>query len=197
MYSRRTNFASASPRRRGFSMVEALMAVTVTTIAGTALLTSIGAAVRTSTGAAHTAVARGLAEQMMDEIAARRFPESSNPPPAGKSRENFDDIDDYDGWSARPPQGRSGRVLGTEGGDDGSNSLRPAEMQADLELLGRFTRRVEVERVQPDGGSGWNVVAGHTNFRRVTVRVEHTDAESKTATLAEISRIFAYVPVAP
>jgi hypothetical protein len=179
-------------------MVEALIAVTITTIGGAALLTSVGAAVQTSTDAVHRAVARGLAEQMIDEIAAQRFPAATNPTPAGTSRSSFDDIDDYDGWSARPPQDRQGLSMGTEGGTvSGAAVPRLDAMRPDLDLIGRFTRRVEVERIQPDSSSGWTVVSQHTNFRRVTVRVDYTDAQANTATLAEISRILTYVPFAP
>ena len=189
---------SSRRRRSGFSMVEALIAVTITTIGGAALLTSIGAAVHTSTDAAHRAVARGLAEQMIDEIAAQRFPASTNPMLAVTSRISFDDIDDYDGWSARPPQVREGLAVGNEGGIVfGVTQPRLEAMRADADLIGLFTRRVDVERIRPDGGSGWTVVSQHTNFRRVTVRVDYTDAQSNTATLAEISRVFTYVPFAP
>ena len=185
-------------RRSGFSMVEALIAVTITTIGGAALLTSIGAAVHTSTDATHRAVARGLAEQMIDEIAAQRFPASTNPMLAVTSRIFFNDIDDYDGWSARPPQVREGLTVGTEGNIVfGVTQPRLDALRPDLDLIGKFTRRVDVERIQPDGGSGWTVVSQHTNFRRVTVRVDYTDGQSNTATLAEISRIFTYVPFAP
>ena len=185
-------------RRSGFSMVEALIAVTITTIGGAALLTSIGAAVRTSTDAAHRAVARGLAEQMIDEIAAQRFPAPINPTPSGTSRSSFDDIDDYDGWSARPPQDREGHPMGTEGGTDSGVAVpRLDAMRPDLDLIGRFTRRVDVERIQPNSSSGWTVVSQHTNYRRVTVRVNYTDGQSNIATLAEISRIFTYVPFTP
>lgn len=185
-------------RRSGFSMVEALIAVTITTIGGAALLTSIGAAVHTSTDAAHRAVARGLAAQLIDEIAARRFPASTNLLLAATSRISFDDIDDYDGWSARPPQDREGLSIGIDGGTvSGVAVPRPDALRADVDLIGQFTRRVDVERIQPDAGSGWTVVSKHTNFRRVRVRVDYTDAQSNTATLAEISRVFTYVPFAP
>ncbi len=60
-----------------------------------------------------------------------------------------------------------------------------------------FTRAVLVERVEPDGASGWTTVSQDTNFRRVTVRVSYTDANSVARTVAELSRIFTYVPFAP
>ena len=179
-------------------MVEALTAITITSVAGGALLVSIAGSVQSSTQLAQAAVARGLAEQLVDEIAAVRFPAAANSTPGGSARTNFDDIDDYHNWSARPPQDRQGREIGTEGYQSGgASSTRLPEMRPDSQSLGGLTRSVIVERVQPDSGSGWTVVSQHTNFRRVTVRVAYTNAQSQTVTLAAITRIFSYVPITP
>lgn len=187
-----------NPTRGGFSMVEAVIAVSITTLAGGALLASLGGAVRSSTDAMQAGVARGLAEQLIDEIAGTRFPAATNSTPSGAGRSGFDDVDDFASWSASPPVDRQGSSLGADGLDDsGLPAARPTGLQPDLSFISRFTRAVVVERVEPDTGSGWNVVSQHTNFRRVTVGVTYTDAQSHTRTLAELTRIFSYVPVAP
>lgn len=187
-----------SSSRRAVSMVEALIAVTVTTIAGAALLTSIGGAVRASSDATNVAVARGLGDQLMGEISAARFPLASNTVPAEPARMGFDDIDDYDGWNSRPAVDREGRPLGTEGYDSAEGDLpRLYQMRPDAGFLNQFSREVFVERLLPDAGTGWTVVPQHTNHRRVIVRVKYIDANSNAATLAEVVRIFSYVPFAP
>ncbi len=187
-----------NPTRNGFSMVEAVIAVSITTLAGGALLASLGGAVHSSTDAMQASVARGLAEQLIDEIASTRFPPETNSTPSGAGRSGFDDIDDFASWSSSPPVDRQGTSLGADGLDDsGLPAARPTGLQPDLSFMARFTRAVVVERVDPDTGSGWNVVSQHTNFRRVTVSVTYTDAQSHTKTLAELTRIFSYVPVAP
>jgi hypothetical protein len=179
-------------------MFESVVAVSVATVAGAALLSSLGAAVRSSSEAALFAMARGMAEQLMDEIASVRFPESSNSPPLGTTRENFDDIDDYDGWSASPPTGRTGQALGTQGATvSGVIQNRSSGLIADADSIAHFTQEVVVQRIEPDAGTGWTVVTPHTNHRRVTVRVKYTDGQANTRTLAEITRVFSYVPVAP
>jgi Tfp pilus assembly protein PilV len=184
--------------RSGFSLVEALVAVAITAIAGAALFASIGAAVRSSTAAAQVALAEGLAEQLMDEIAARRFPPETNSVPSGSTRATFDDVDDYDLWSATPPEDRTGRLLGTEGFMSGQTEVaRMAQMRPDMDLMGSVTRSVTVERLELDGGTGWNVVTDHTNHRRVTVRIEFTNGNGTKVPLAEITRVFSYVPVSP
>ncbi|MEX0702656.1 MAG: prepilin-type N-terminal cleavage/methylation domain-containing protein [Planctomycetales bacterium] len=191
-------FPQTTPRRDGFSLVEALVAVAVTSIAGAALLSSISAAVLSSTSAAHRAVARGLADQLMDEIAAARFPAATNPAPSGSTRENFDDIDDYAGLSERPPRTRDGQVLGSEGGELGGYPIdRVALLQPDAAFVARFAREVTVERVQPAGSGSWQVVTQYTDYRRVTVRVSHIDARGNRGRMAEVTRMFTNVPVAP
>jgi type II secretory pathway pseudopilin PulG len=188
----------AARRRAGFSMVEALAAIAITTVAGGALLVSIAGSVQSSTQVTQSAVARGLAEQLMEEIAATRFPASTNTTPSGSSRVNFNDIDDYHNWTVRPPQDRQGRQIGLEGySSTGGASTRLPEMRPDSGFLSGLTHAVVVERVQPDSGTGWTVVTSHTNYRRVTVRVAYTNPQSQTVTLASITRIFSYVPITP
>lgn len=187
-----------TPRRAGFSMFESVVAVSVATVAGAALLSSLGAAIRSSSDAALATIARGTAEQLMDEIASVRFPASSNSPPGGTTRESFDDIDDYAGWSASPPTSRTGQTLGTQGATvSGVIQNRASALLADTDFINSFTHEVLVERIQPDGGTGWTVTTSHTNHRRVTVLVKYTDGQANTRTLAEITRVFSYVPVAP
>lgn len=185
--------------RRGISMVESLTSVTITAIAGAALLTSIGGAVRSSTDTAHAAVARGLAAQLMTEIASVRFPTEANTSSLGNTRDSFDDIDDYDDWTSSPPVDRQGRPLGTEGAVvfGQANLPRLHQMRPSRGFLEHFARSVQVERVVPDADSGWNVVSRPTDFRRVTVRVTYTDDRTPTRTLAEMTRIFSHVPVTP
>lgn len=185
------------PVRRGLSLVEALVAVTVTTVAGAALLTSIGAAVQSSTLGVRSAVARGLAEQMMDEISAKRFPSPLDPSPSGATRSTFDDIDDYDGWSASPPEDETGRPLGTEGTIRGRDWSRPHQLRPAPGFLERFTRRVEVERVEPDGASRWRAASRDTEYRRVTVRVDFRNTDGTQATLSELIRVFSHAPPTP
>lgn len=188
---------SAAPR--GITLMESLVAVTVTTMAGAAMLTSVGSAVQSSTYTMQVTVAQGLAQQLMDEIAGVRFPSATTTPPLNRTtRAGFDDVDDYDGWSATPPVDRHGHPLGREGDwNDGTYSVRPASLWANQPLLSRYTRTVRVERVVPDNGSGWTLTTQPTPYRRVTVRVLHTDALSDTRTLAEASRILAHVSPTP
>ncbi len=196
--------ASKRHARRAFSMVEALIAVTITAIAGGALLTSIGSAVQTSSESTHTLVAQGLAEQLMDEIAATRFPEDvpvttkTGITESALTRDEFENIDEYSGWKQSPPTARDGSIVGTEGFQLWNQQIpRLTMMRLNPKYINPFSRLVDVERVEPDSGSGWTVVTRHTNHRRVTVRVNYLSPNGTSATLSKVTRIFSYVPAAP
>jgi len=183
-------------RRRGFTMIEALMAVTFISVTGAALLTSISASVRSSTQAARTTLAEGLANQLMEEIAATGYPNGMLIADSSTDRSLYNDIDDFVSWSASPPETRTGTPIGTEGYWSGGSEIpRPAQMRPDDRLMSRLTRSVVVERVEPDAGTQWNVVPQHTGYRRVTVRVHYTDPNGVMIPLAEVTRIFSNVPV--
>ncbi|HAH44587.1 MAG TPA: hypothetical protein DCM07_06960, partial [Planctomycetaceae bacterium] len=68
-------------RRTGFTLLESLVSVTITAIAGTALFSAIGASLGTSYSAMNHNIATGLADQMLDELAAVRFPVTSDTRP--------------------------------------------------------------------------------------------------------------------
>ena len=187
-------------------MLESLLAVAVTAVAGGALLTSLSSSIQSSSAAADTLVAQGLAEQLMDEVTSVRFSDGTDPimvglelpGSAGSSRSAFDDIDDYAGWSSRPPVTREGRPLGTQGTDGaGQYFSRPAELRPDAAYLARLTREVIVERVVLDADGNWATTFDESNYRRVTVRVRAAGANSQTRRLAELTRILSNVPVSP
>jgi len=180
-----------------------LVAVSIAAIAGTALLTSIASAVSSSTYTVQTSMAQGLAEQLLDEIAAAKFPDGTNSSsPSSYTRSAFDDIDDYDNWSGGRPRDKEGRIIGAEGFElkwfsSSFYIYRPAEMRPNLDYLNRFSREVSVERIRPDAANSWTTTTDNTNHRRVTVAVSFTDGQDNTQTLAEMTRIFSYVPITP
>jgi type II secretory pathway pseudopilin PulG len=188
---RHTRFLPRS-RRSGVTAIESLLAIAIVSVAGGAMLASLASAVRSSREIALTTVARGLAEQLLEEAAASPVPlGTATPTPAGP-RVNFTMVDHFNGWSASPPQDRYGRPLGTEGSSiSGTSSVRPAPMNADAVLLSRFSRSISVEKVLPQGGT-WTTTASDSFFRRVTVRVLFADSDRQRE-LVVASRIVAYV----
>lgn len=186
------------PSRTGFSLVESLIAVAITTIAGAALLTSLSGAVQSSNRAVRAQVASGLATCLMDEISTARYPVAADTRPFGTSRADFNDLDDYDGWSAQPPQLRNGTAAGLEGGHVWGISIeRLPQMQPSTRFLGHFRREVEVDRVQQRADGQWESAASETGWRQVRVRVLWMESGRPAVPLAEVSRQFAQPAESP
>lgn len=179
------------------TLVEALLAVTLATLCSSALVTVVTQSVQTTDDAVYTQLASGLADQLLEELASVRFPQAdSTRPPATGNRLAFDDLDDYHGWSARPPRNRAGLPPGTDG-PSGTAVSRPQSHRPSPLWLSRLTQEVTVERLQEDGTGQWAVVSQHTPLRRVTVRISRTDAQGVTRVLCERIQIFTQVAAAP
>lgn len=190
-------------RRTGLTLVESLVSVTITAIAGVALFSAIGASLGASYSALNQNVGTGLADQMLEELAAVRFPRSSDTRPVSTaSRKDFDDLDDYHNWSASPPVNKKGYPLGQEPVTILERYLitRPSLLVPETSFLNRLRREVTVERIKPDSGSGWIVTTDDTDYRKVTVTIKlatTADAGSQSHIISEVSRIFSYVPLSP
>ncbi|QDU12205.1 prepilin-type N-terminal cleavage/methylation domain-containing protein [Gimesia aquarii] len=188
-------------RRTGFTLIESLVAVTITAIAGAALFSAIGSSLGSTYSALNKTIGAGLTDQLLDELAAARFPTSSDSRPArSSSRKDFDDLDDYHNWSASPPVNKDGFALGNEPITilERYPIARPSILIPDTEFLSRLTREVTVERIRPDNIIGWIVTTDDTDFRRVTVRTKLAASSSAPShTISEATRIFSYVPLSP
>lgn len=140
-------------------MIEVSISIVVI---GTMLVASLSTIGATRTNMQHTSDrARGrlLAQQLMSEImvlayedpdaAAGSFGLEAGDAGTG-SRALFDDVDDFDGWLASPPQSKAGTVLTG---------------------LASWTRSAEVSWVDPDDLQ--RDVGVDTRIKRVTVAVTH------------------------
>ena len=192
---------SARPRRRGFSLVEAILAISITALAGSVLLLGVESSLRTTSDAVDRTIADGLARQLLDEIATKRFMARgtlSTATPfgptalenAGSGRERFDDTDDYDAFVAQPAQGVWGEALGT--GDDFGGE-RHASFQVPSGFFNRWRQRVEVYFVDPTDHRV-RLSSGTSQYRAVEVHIEYVDADGVVTPLASRRRVIAYVP---
>ena len=60
-------------RRRGFSLAEAMIGMTIMALAGTVLLLGVETSLRTAIESEDEAVAAGMAEQLLDEILGHHY----------------------------------------------------------------------------------------------------------------------------
>ena len=188
--------------RHGFTLIEAMVAVTITAMAAAAVLLGIETAMQTTSHGVEQCVAQGLAGQLMDEICGNRYVEYGVDPYqtvlcanaaelAPGTRELFDDIDDFHGQEASPPESPRGVKLGQ---DNGTGGVRNANFRAPRKLLNRLKRTAEVFYVDENNFAN-RLSAGQTSdYRGIEVSVFYIEENGDERELVRLRRIVAYVP---
>jgi type II secretory pathway pseudopilin PulG len=188
--------------RRAFTLVEAMIATSITVMAGTALMLGVASSLKTTNDVLDQALAAGIAQQLMDEIAGQLYcQDPANPYPyplsgsayelAGVCRERFNDIGDYNGFSAQPPKDRFGAGLGT---DDGIGGLRDPNFRVTSSFFANWQETVSVYYVSATNQS-LALSAGQTsNYQAAEVKIYFKDPTQGTRLLASLRRVFTYVP---
>jgi prepilin-type N-terminal cleavage/methylation domain-containing protein len=191
-----------SHRRHGFTLIEALVATTVLAMCGAAVLLGMSVSLQTTTASVEETLALGLAAQLMDEIAGARYHDSGGSPTglplgptaaetAAAGRQLFDSIDDYHGYSSKPPVDIWGVPLGA---DDGASGPRHALLQLPSAHLARWRQSVSVSYVAIANPSV-DLPSGVTSdYRAVQVAIYYDDPETGERELARLRRVFANVP---
>jgi Tfp pilus assembly protein PilV len=104
--------------RFGLSLLEVLISTMLIGVCLIAALRAVGMTLSTQTGLSDGAVAEALACDLLTEILARDYQDSTQAAtlqadlderPADKT--SFDDVDDYHLWKESPPQDRQGQAI--------------------------------------------------------------------------------------
>jgi type II secretory pathway pseudopilin PulG len=187
-------------RRAGFTLVEALISLSITSLAGAVLLLSVQSSLDTTVEAVERTIADGIAQQMLDDILTKRYVgdgdspllatlgAASNELPGGGTS-LFDDADDYAGYVAQPLKGMYGELLGT--GDDSGNP-RLANFRVRSEYFQNWRLRVDVYYVDPNDHTIRSLAP--TNYRAIEVHVERIRSDGGAMPLASRKRVVAYLP---
>ncbi len=194
--------ARAVAGRRAFTIVEAVVAIAITAIAGTALLLALSSSLASTTETVDRAQALGLARQLMDEVLGNRYMEYGCSPYdtvltagaselATKTRRLYDDIDDFNNWASQPPVDPWGIPRGM---DDGVGGTRPPGFQAPGGSLSDWREEVSVYYVSNSDFSARLSPGRTSDYRAVEVRIYRVDPERGPRELARLRRIVAYVP---
>ncbi len=189
-------------RRSGFSLVEAMVAVSITAIAGAAILLGIQSSLQTTTHVLEKTIAQGLAHQLMDEITGCRYVEYGTDPYqaalvpgsdelATGTREIFDDIGDFNAQDNQSPVDAWGVMLGH---DDGQGGTRNEYFTAPRKLLDRLRRTVEVYYVDPDDLSQRLLAGATSDYRAVEVSVFYVEDGGEQRELVKLRRIVVNIP---
>jgi prepilin-type N-terminal cleavage/methylation domain-containing protein len=191
----------ATPRK-GFTLVEALVSLTVIAMSASALLLAVQTTVQARTDAMQQTIAMGLARQLIDEVLGQPYHSPDSSPTAyplgptayekaGEGRERFNETGDYNGYVAQPPVDMWGVPIGV---GDGSGGLRDASTRASSSCLANFRQEVEVYYVN-EINSSYRLAPGETGgFRAVEVRVLRVNSDESTTELARLRQVFAHVP---
>jgi prepilin-type N-terminal cleavage/methylation domain-containing protein len=188
-------------RHRGFTLIEAMTAITIAAIAGSALLLGTSSSIQTTDDAMRRTIAYGMAQQLMDEVVGCRYMDlggnassttigPSTSEAAGGTRQLFDDIGDFNGYRCQPPKDAYGIALGA---DNGQGGLRNAAFQASTAYFLNWRQEVDVYYVS-DTDLTTKLASGQTSdYRMVEVRIMYIDPKSGAVQLAQIKRVVTYV----
>lgn len=192
-------------RRRGFTLVEAMVSISITALAGSLILLAAETSMQTTNESVEQTIALGLARQLCDEISGQRYHGSGESPnltplaptsweASGTGRERFGDLADYNGYQAQPPKDLWGQPIGQE---NDAGDARHANFQTPVGYFAKWRQRVEVYYVS-DQDFTVRLSAGQTsNYRAVEVFIEYVDTDGSVRTLAQTKRVFSYVPTLP
>jgi type II secretory pathway pseudopilin PulG len=197
-------FAIPTNRRRrpaaGFSLIEALVALSITALAGSVLLLSVDSSLESTTQAVQQTIAEGMAQQLLDEMLTKHYTDTGADPLLGLlgatawellglGFERFDDVDDFAGYIAQPLEGVFGEAPGT--GDD-SGGLRPNNFRLRNDYFQNWRQRAEVYFVTADDHTVVSV--SPTAYRAIEVTVELIKPNGAVIPLAKRKRIITAVP---
>lgn len=189
-------------RMRGFTLVEALIAISILAIASTVLLVGSSSSLQTTDEALKQTIAAGMAAQLMDEVlgatyCANRY--SGHQFDLGRSvwesggtgRERYNDIDDYDDVRTQPPTDMYGVPLGK---DDGQGGQRHAAFQCSPGFVQYWRQEIDVFYVAEGDLSTPLPYGVASDYRLIEVRIVERPPGKPARELARLRRVVAYVP---
>ena len=188
--------------RAGFTLVEALVSITIAALASSALYLGLIGSLNTARHSLEQSMANGIAEQLIDEVLGNVYVTGGNPrqatlgpdawESAGLHRERYNDIDDYTGIFATPPKDMYGITLGSENGVGG---LRHANFRAPSTFLSNWRTEIDVYYVNEANTSTKVTTSPYSYMRAVEVRIYAVEAPSVKRLITKVRRVHGYVPL--
>ncbi len=197
-HSQKNNFRHQKPPR-GFTLVEATVAIALTAIAGSVLLLGTTSSLQNTDDSMRRTIAYGMAQQLMDEIMGCRYMElgsnatdttlgPNSTEKAAGTRELFDDIDDFNGYRCQPPKDMYGVALGA---DNGQGGKRYPNFQCPTNFLQNWRQEVDVYYISENNLTSALSSGQTSDYRAVEVRIMYVDPQRGSTELAKIRRVVA------
>lgn len=194
----------ASPQRRGFSLMEAVVAMAIVGFASSVLLLGVEATLESVEEQEELTIADGLARQLLDEIQGQRWVDlsvtddpltttlaPSSDELSGPGRSTFDDTDDYNNYSSSPPVNPLGLMLSSV---DSSGKTLPDSLRIHGSYLTNWRRSVRVAYVNQSNHSVELPDNNPTNYRALICQIHRRNADNTWRLVLERRRIISYVP---
>ena len=205
--------------RAAFSLVEAMIAISMLALVGSVLLSASQATLSATGQSTEQTIAYGIARQFLDEAVGLPFVSHSfngpgNDPNTGVFsatlggangtgvRTGWDDCDDADGagsgYSSHPVQDRWGQEFGQ--GNGTANTARQANFRVRDDFFDSWRVETEVYNVDPNNFSSRTSTTNSTYYRAIEVRVYRQQPSGSSPNpnpktpLATLRRVHVYVP---
>ena len=186
--------------RTGFTLVEALVSITIAAIASSALCLGLIGSLNTAQHTLEQSIANGIAEQLIDEVLGQTYCTGGDPrqatlgpdawESAGTHRERFNDIDDYAGIFAAPPKDKYGITLGSENGTGG---LRNVNFRAPSTFLAKWREEIDIYYVSESNTATKVTTSPYSYMRAIEVRIYSVESGVKRL-ITTVRRVHGYVP---
>jgi len=191
--------------RGAFTLVEALVSITITAMAASVLLLGTTSSLQATDEALKQTIAQGMAQQLMDEVVGARYHAApvdgyqvtlgpSAYEQQGAERERYDDIGDYNGLRLQLPTDRWGIALGKE---DLGGENRHENFEVPSGFFEHWKEEVDVYYVDESDLSVRLPAGQVSDYRAVEVRILYDDPQRGSREMARLRRVVAYVPPLP
>ncbi len=189
-------------QRAAFSLMEALMAISLMALAGGAIMLALASSAQTTQVTLETSIARGIAAQLLDEVLGQRYAAVGAGPYtyplgpgawelSGEGRERYDDTGDYHTFTAQPVTNILGQELGQ--GSDGGFSRHP-NFRLPSGYFSAWREEIEVYYVDAEDHSLRLDPGATSDYRAVEVRILRDHPDGTPQDLARLRRVYAHVP---
>jgi type II secretory pathway pseudopilin PulG len=195
---------SQLPRRPrpGYTLVEAMVALSLTAMAGAVVLLTVETSLDAADQALQQTVATGMAEQLLDEVVGAMYCAPGGDPyqatlapdiweAQGRGRERFSENGDFHGFVAQPPEDLWGNPLGQ--GED-RDELRPASFRTPAGAFDSWRQQVEVYYVSAADPSVRLTGSQTSDYRAVEVVISRQVSSGAYVELSRVRRVVANVP---